>query len=886
MSEGWTEITSASRIVYTQAEASDLATILRSDLDRLFGLKLELISSGSPEAGDIFLDLDKGFAAKAEEYELKSLKGIHLKAAQMDGLQAASVTMLQALSQVEGKVSMPALSIKDHPSSAFRAHMIDVKNQWHSIDDLKKFVDLCRWYKVRYISLHTGEDQWIGALLSQTGKMTAEERKKHRLYSKEEMDGLIAYGHERGVYFLPHNECTPSFNHMKNAMQKDYNPSDDFAGFPDELDGKGSYADFTGKAEDRWLKLMEISIDQAIEQFSAGYPDGKLPYYHVGPVFGEGGMNSELAAKILKMITKKSPETKMMFWNGPNAKDSHLGPLKEQCVVAYYDDEFGASPMESYLKEGWPVVNSAWSPLYVVGSKLARPVEKVYSDWNLMRQGSDGIPGGYGAVTWEQVADEELGSKILGGMLTTWETPLKYHLERVRLRVPAMGEHAWNYQKWPYPAESYAKFEKRLTASNRALSKYLGEAAEKPLAPEFVVATMGTAKGKVKLEWRNGGGQVSPIGFRVMRSEGKNRAKGKQVSPDLPPTVERFVDSSVEQGVEYFYWVVAFNEAGSSEGSDFVSGSAGTGIANINSYEPFDYKKGDPGENGVGWKGPWDFKRGETFTFQEEGLSYEGLESSGGAIRMQPKAEKQGGSVVREITGRIGLDETTMWMSYLIRPSKVGIGDVFVVPNANEPAAIGKVWGDDFSIYMAHSKVKMKANQTYFVVARYEFGEGDKIAMWINPPLDKKPDLAGADLTATAEIGSGNVIRLQMQGYGFGDYLVDELRLGSSWKSVGGLVNADDRVPPNPSPMTWIGPPSQQNDGSIFMICIEAEDPSGVEYLFECVETKETSGWQESNEYRVKGKKPGTHTYRVKARDQSANRNETEWSFAGKVTVK
>jgi hypothetical protein len=93
-----------------------------------------------------------------------------------------------------------------------------------------------------------------------------------------------------------------------------------------------------------------------------------------------------------------------------------------------------------------------------------------------------------------------------------------------------------------------------------------------------------------------------------------------------------------------------------------------------------------------------------------------------------------------------------------------------------------------------------------------------------------------------------------------------------------------DTTPPEPDPMTWATVPAADGCGAISMTATTATDPSGVEYFFD-----ETSGnpggddsiWQSGTLYSDSGLTGGlTYTYQVKARDQSANQNETAWSTA------
>lgn len=89
-----------------------------------------------------------------------------------------------------------------------------------------------------------------------------------------------------------------------------------------------------------------------------------------------------------------------------------------------------------------------------------------------------------------------------------------------------------------------------------------------------------------------------------------------------------------------------------------------------------------------------------------------------------------------------------------------------------------------------------------------------------------------------------------------------------------------DLNPPSPDPMTWEVVPHPTGGYSISMTATSATDLSGVEYYFECIAGGgNDSGWQDSPTYEDTGLQPDAeYIYRVKARDKSPNRNETNWS--------
>lgn len=113
----------------------------------------------------------------------------------------------------------------------------------------------------------------------------------------------------------------------------------------------------------------------------------------------------------------------------------------------------------------------------------------------------------------------------------------------------------------------------------------------------------------------------------------------------------------------------------------------------------------------------------------------------------------------------------------------------------------------------------------------------------------------------------------------------------TEWSFVGYAVAGEDSAPPVPNPMTWTasGAPKALDSNTASMTASTATDISGVEYYFE--ETTghhggTNSGWISSTTYVDTGLDPcTTYMYRVKARDKSANHNETAYSVLVQITT-
>jgi len=107
---------------------------------------------------------------------------------------------------------------------------------------------------------------------------------------------------------------------------------------------------------------------------------------------------------------------------------------------------------------------------------------------------------------------------------------------------------------------------------------------------------------------------------------------------------------------------------------------------------------------------------------------------------------------------------------------------------------------------------------------------------------------------------------------------------------------AIDSTSPTPDPMTWASSPAAMSSCEVAMTASVATDnKTPVQYYFECTAgAGHDSGWQTSTLFSDTGLSASSdYTYRVRARDQSAEKNETGWSSevsatttaAGPITV-
>ena len=207
-----------------------------------------------------------------------SSTGVVVTATTETGILAGTVTLLQASSARRGmrpespdhyrapvmapvtRLTIPFMEVKDAPFREWRGLQLDLHGtDYHSIDLLKKYIRLARWYKLNVFTFNMGMSLWLSPVMKSSSLMNSTWRagdnsirdgrgrspcfEKCVFYSPEEWDDLIAYGVARGVRLVPstmgfqeaETEVITTLNHSMLPPAVGYK----YVDWMDEIDGKG-----------------------------------------------------------------------------------------------------------------------------------------------------------------------------------------------------------------------------------------------------------------------------------------------------------------------------------------------------------------------------------------------------------------------------------------------------------------------------------------------------------------------------------------------------------------------------------------------------------------------------------------------------------------------
>lgn len=439
--------------LYTaEAVFTDAAATLAEYARRTHGITL------TPGEGGIVFEADPSLPAEAYTLTVTST-GAAVKAADAEGAQHAAVTLIQLMEKEGDGLTLPVGEIQDHPRCTWRAVMIDLARDWHELHVLYEYVDMCCFYKLRYLHLHFTDDQSYTLPSRAFPKLSTEGRH----YTEEEIRGLIAYAKSRGVQIVPEIDV-PGHASSFSAAYGDIFGADGIICQSEEslaamstlfrelceLFADSDYIHMGGDeaAIDRWtscdrclnaFRNAGVEVDRYLETDESRHELAELMY-------------ATFIKRICEVILAcgKTP----IVWEGFHEKMNHLIP--REAVIVSWENYYQTTPQ--LLRAGFRILNGSWAPMYVVTPKCYWSPEEVYN-WNIYtwQPVHPRSPYAGRSLTIEPTEQVEGGQLLAWGdwIMPSYPNVAEGVREEQRLmeeRVPCLIENVWNREKptdWP-----------------------------------------------------------------------------------------------------------------------------------------------------------------------------------------------------------------------------------------------------------------------------------------------------------------------------------------------------------------------------------------------------------------------------------------------------
>jgi hexosaminidase len=429
------ELTDRGRITYAAPSLKAVAEVLASDVRRMTGQTLATVE-GIGRSGDIELRLKPANRPDRDEFHIYVGATVAITADSVLGASYATATLLQLLSFEADRVTLPQVSISDAPALAYSGTMLDVARKPYSIETLKECVDVCRFYKIRYIQLHmTDENAWtfpsksLPKLGSQNFAWAGGDAPK--VYPVDELKALVAYAEARGVVFVPEIEMPGHSGQLRGTYPEVF-------GYR-KADGTAASIGVINMTSPKALAAIDGLIGEACEIFSTS------PYIHIGcdeaslggleeipevtealKTLGQTGTHAvfnEFVHRVHAMV--KARGRTMIVWEG-----APTGPKRLPDDIVFMPWVGGSTAAAELVGDGHRVINAPWGvekpyfdPHRVNGATLARGEPKLI---------------GATSILWESTEDKAVPYLRFTGALRgepTWTSDSTRTLKDFMVRI-------------------------------------------------------------------------------------------------------------------------------------------------------------------------------------------------------------------------------------------------------------------------------------------------------------------------------------------------------------------------------------------------------------------------------------------------------------------
>ena len=402
------------------------------------------------ERGGIELCFDGSMEENA--YRLTTDGALRIYASASEGVCYGLATALQFSEPCDEGIRLQSVEIEDRPDKDYRSIMVDIGREWHPFDKLLKFVDLCFFYKVKYLNLHFADNKLYTLPSKAFPKLSVD----GKYYTETEIEYLREYAKARGVVLIPEFEC-PGHAPVLNTYYPEV--------FADRSEGEGGvFYNESGEVISN-KALLCASRESAVEgvktllsEIAELFPEA--PFIHIGGdeanialwdqcadcqeymknsgIDDVYGLYSDYVARIARHVLSlgKTP----IVWEGFPEKGADKIP--PETVVISWENHYQTT--HQLLGEGFPIINASWKPLYIVPAntspepRFAWGAKEIY-DWSV-----------YNWQHWweHSVATEnpiniEPTDQVIGAMLCAWEMTFEQEINHVMANLPALAERTW-----------------------------------------------------------------------------------------------------------------------------------------------------------------------------------------------------------------------------------------------------------------------------------------------------------------------------------------------------------------------------------------------------------------------------------------------------------
>ena len=454
----------APAITTQEADWKPLLEVFGKAADKIFHTQV------TNQPGAIALVRDDSLSG--DRYVIEIDEQVTVFASGYEGAGYGIASVLQLAAFENGEFTFERQRISDWPDKDYRCFMVDIARQWHPFEELFSYVDLCFFFKTRYLHIHFMDAEGYALPSKVFPKLSL----NGNTYTFAQMKELCQYAKDRGILLIPEVEM-PGHVTVLNKVYPEV--------FSDKIDGEvdtmtiDTGADLNAEwvlcagSKSAFEGITKL-IDEVVEIF------GDIPYIHLGgdevnsavweqcsvcrAYMREHGLQNgeELYAEFLGRVTDYalSKGLRPVIWEGFAKEYAHH--ISRDVLVIAWETKY-QTPQE-LLESGFRIVNGSWKPLYIVSQFSVPRKEGEWGireilNWNL-----------YEWQNWWEEAESGLNpihiqptDALLGGQVSSWGQTYEEEITFVVRFLASAMERIWSVRRY----RNYETFTKHYKIQSR-----------------------------------------------------------------------------------------------------------------------------------------------------------------------------------------------------------------------------------------------------------------------------------------------------------------------------------------------------------------------------------------------------------------------------------
>ncbi len=371
------------------------------------------------------------------------------------GAFCAASTLLQLALAHEDKMLLPAAAIADRPDSAYRGLLIDCARSRHSVENLKRYIDLCFITKLSQLHLHLTDDENYTLPSRLFPSITTEKFS----YSFEDIKELTDYAAACGVGLVPEIDTPGHSTAMRTRCPEAFGKNEGIICFHKDTVNSvralyGELCDMFGDSEYIHIGGDESRLGWWLDCKDCIDYGRSLGYKEEDPAPGMSGNEYVMLRYLAHFIKESASEVLQagktpIAWEGFHKATNDIVP--KECAVMVFDSSYQLPP--SLCEAGFKIINCSWLPTYVV-TPVWHYSQKDCFNWDIYSYGTINESSPYHGGHFRM----EPTDSVIGGQLSSWgdainkdfptlEDGLADEFEKICRRAPAIAENTWNREK-------------------------------------------------------------------------------------------------------------------------------------------------------------------------------------------------------------------------------------------------------------------------------------------------------------------------------------------------------------------------------------------------------------------------------------------------------